>query len=121
MDAIEYFKTVHAWFPLFEQTRFEEDMNRFYEGDKKLNEDRAWLVCFNNVMLFGMFDKCTARKDIDPSMGQNFFLNAWAAIDDLELFMAPRLRNVQALTTGVSMLPRLSVRIMVTCFRLWLQ
>ncbi|CAZ81579.1 unnamed protein product [Tuber melanosporum] len=107
----EYFKTVHAWFPLFEQTRFEEDMKRFYEGDKKLSEDRAWLVCFNNVMLFGMYDKCTGRKDIDTSMGQNFFLNAWAAIDDLEVFMAPRLRNVQALTTGVSTVPRSSIRI----------
>ncbi|CUS14998.1 unnamed protein product [Tuber aestivum] len=96
----EYFKTVHVWFPMFEQTRFEEDLNRFYEGDRKLTEDRAWLVCFNNVMLFGMYNKCTSRKDVDATMGQGFFLNAWAAIDDLEVFMAPRLRNVQALTTG---------------------
>ncbi|RPA96270.1 hypothetical protein L873DRAFT_1811696 [Choiromyces venosus 120613-1] len=96
----EYFKTVHVWFPIFEQTRFKEDMNRFYEGDKRLNEDRAWLVCFNNVMLFGMFNKSTSREDIDASMGRNFFLNAWAAIDDLEVFMAPKLRNVQALMTG---------------------
>ncbi|PWW77842.1 hypothetical protein C7212DRAFT_82371, partial [Tuber magnatum] len=96
----EYFRTVHIWFPLFWQARFEEDLNRFYEGDKKLTEDRAWLVCFNNVMLFGLYNMCTSRKDIDPSVGTGFFLNAWAAIDDLEVFMAPRLRNVQALTMG---------------------
>jgi len=85
-------------------------VNRFYGGDKKLSEDRAWLVCFNNVMLFGMYSKSTSRKDIDASMGRDFFLNAWAAIDDLEVFMAPRLRNVQALMTGVSMLRRSSIR-----------
>lgn len=111
MGAIEYFKTIHVWFPIFERTRFEADVNRFYAGDKKLTEDRAWLVCFNNVMLFGMYSKSTSRKDIDASMGRDFFLNAWAAIDDLEVFMAPRLRNVQALMTGVSMLWRSSIHI----------
>jgi hypothetical protein len=72
----------------------------FYAGDEKIREDRAWLVCFNNVMLFGILNRSTS---IDVGLGRSLFLNAWAAIDDLEVFMAPRLRNVQALITGVSL------------------
>jgi hypothetical protein len=103
--TVEYFRTVHVWFPIFEQTKFRSDLAKFYAGDEKLAEDRAWLVCFNNVMLFGIFNKSTSRKESDFGMGRNFFLNGWAAIDDLEVFMAPRLRNVQALLTGVRLKP----------------
>lgn len=75
-------------------------MARYYAGDLKLAQDRAWLVCFNNVLLFGVFNRTTSRVAVEPGVGRNFFLNGWAAIDDLEVFLAPRLRNIQALMTG---------------------
>lgn len=98
---VEYFRTIHAWFPVFEQTQFRADVARFYAGDAKLAEDRAWLACFNNVMLFGTFNKSVSGERVDFGTGKDFFLNGWAAIDDLEVFMTPRLRNVQALLTAV--------------------
>jgi hypothetical protein len=44
------------------------------------------------------------RKNIDDNDKRvsTFFFNAWSAIDDLEVFIAPRLRNVQALMSAVS-------------------
>lgn len=100
MPAIEYFQKVHVWFPIFDETSFKENMAKFYAGDQKLAKDRAWLVCFNNVLLFGVFNRTTSRVPVEPGVGKNFFLNGWAAIDDLEVFLAPRLRNIQALMTG---------------------
>lgn len=75
-------------------------MAKYYAGDPKLAKDRAWLVCFNNVLLFGVFSRTATRVPVEPGVGRNFFLNGWAAIDDLEVFLAPRLRNIQALMTG---------------------
>jgi hypothetical protein len=75
-------------------------MAKYYDGDPKLSNDRAWLVCFNNVLLFGVFNRTTSRQPVEPGIGRNFFLNGWAAIDDLEVFLAPRLTNIQALLTG---------------------
>lgn len=75
-------------------------MAKYYAGDPKLSKDRAWLVCFNNVLLFGVFNRTTSRQPVEPGIGRKFFLNGWAAIDDLEVFLAPRLTNIQALLTG---------------------
>ncbi|RPB08074.1 hypothetical protein P167DRAFT_539588 [Morchella conica CCBAS932] len=98
--ANEYFRKVHVWFPIFDEARFLENMAKYYAGDPKLSKDRAWLVCFNNVLLFGVFNRTTSRQPVEPGIGRNFFLNGWAAIDDLEVFLAPRLANIQALLTG---------------------
>lgn len=77
-----------------------ENMAKFYAGDPELVNDRAWLVCFNNVLLFGLFNRNTNIGLSGYGAGKNFFLNAWAAIDDSEVFLGPRLRNVQALMTA---------------------
>lgn len=77
-----------------------ESMADFYTGDPKLAKDRAWLVCFNNVLLFGLYNRDSSRGLDQSVAGKNFFLNAWAAIDDVEIFLGPRLRNIQALMTG---------------------
>lgn len=96
----EYFRNVHVWLPIFDETRFMECVADFYTGDAKLAKDRAWLVCFNNVLLFGLFNRNTSRVLAESSAGKDFFLNGWAAIDDIGIFLGPRLRNIQALMTG---------------------
>lgn len=105
---LEYFRNVHVWLPLFDEARFMECMAKFYSGDKKLMEDRAWLVCFNNVLLFGIYNGSTSRVIAESGAGKNFFLNGWAAIDDIEIFLGPRLRNIQALMTGAVIANELS-------------
>lgn len=77
-----------------------DSMAKFYAGDTKLAKDRAWLVCFNNVLLFGLYNGSTSKVLAESGAGKNFFLNGWAAIDDVEIFLGPRLRNIQALMTG---------------------
>jgi hypothetical protein len=44
------------------------------------------------------------KKEVGPNDKRvsTFFFNAWSAIDDLEVFITPRLRNVQALMSAVS-------------------
>jgi hypothetical protein len=81
----------------------------FYQNPDVLGKVRAWQVCFNNVMLFGLYNQLSAmapeekmKHDPNGKRVSTFFYNAWSAIDDLEVFLRPRLRNVQALISAVS-------------------
>lgn len=41
-----------------------------------------------------------ARKAVGERV-RTYYYNGWKAIDDIDVFLSPRLRNVQALLTGV--------------------
>lgn len=41
-----------------------------------------------------------ARKAVGERV-RTYYYNGWKAIDDIDVFLGPRLRNVQALLTGV--------------------
>ncbi|KAL7270001.1 hypothetical protein RUND412_007302 [Rhizina undulata] len=96
----EYFEYVNVWFPLFDAGRFKEKFHQYYSDPKSVSTDRAWLVCFNNVLIFGSFGGVTYPRGKAGFVTKDCFRNAWAAIDDLEVFMSPRLINVQALMTA---------------------
>jgi len=109
--GVEFFSKIHRWFPIFDEKRFRLDVDSFYKNPEVLGKDRAWQACFNNVLLFGLHNQLATmtaeekkRKNIDDNDKRvsTFFFNAWSAIDDLEVFIAPRLRNVQALMSAVS-------------------
>jgi hypothetical protein len=81
----------------------------FYQNPDGLGKVRAWQVCFNNVMLFGLYNQLSMmppdekmKHDPNGKRVSTFFYNAWSAIDDLEVFLRPRLINVQALISAVS-------------------
>lgn len=107
--GVEFFGKIHHWFPIFDEAQFRQDVDSFYKDSEALANDRAWHTCFNNVLLFGLHNQLATmtpaeKKHMDPSDRRvsQFFFNAWSAIDDLEVFIAPRLRNIQALMTAVS-------------------
>ncbi|KAF8251343.1 hypothetical protein K440DRAFT_614442 [Wilcoxina mikolae CBS 423.85] len=105
----EFFSKIHHWFPIFDEAQFRLDVDSFYKNPEILGKDRAWQACFNNVLLFGLHNQLATmtaeekkRKNIDENDKRvsTFFFNAWSAIDDLEVFITPRLRNVQALMSA---------------------
>jgi hypothetical protein len=62
-----------------------------------------------SIMLFGLYNQLAQMRpdeklkhDPNGKRVSTFFYNAWSAIDDLEVFLGPRLRNVQALISAVS-------------------
>lgn len=107
---IEYFRTVHYWYPIFSEPLFRRDLEFFYtdgEAHRKMLRNRAWLTCFYNICLFGLYSKLSATEGTNwRSLPQNhrvssFYWNAMAAMDQLDMFLTPRIRNVQALLTVV--------------------
>ncbi|KAI5805199.1 fungal-specific transcription factor domain-containing protein [Geopyxis carbonaria] len=103
----EHFKSIHCWYPIFEETSFRADMEKMYANPQSIVSDNSWVVCFNMVMLFGLYGKiinmtAEQRKALEftaHSRTVTSFYNAWSALDDLEVFMTPKIRNVQALLT----------------------
>ncbi|CCX32977.1 Similar to Uncharacterized transcriptional regulatory protein C11D3.07c; acc. no. Q10086 [Pyronema omphalodes CBS 100304] len=103
----QFFVKIHHWFPIFDEYAFRQDFDSFYKNPEILGKDRAWLACFNNVLLFGLHNQLATmtpeqKKEVGPNDKRvsTFFFNAWSAIDDLEVFITPRLRNVQALMSA---------------------
>jgi hypothetical protein len=103
----DFFKTLYHWFPILDEETFRRDMDKMYAEPETMTNDNAWMVLFNNVLLFGLYGKNMnatgeERKLIDMHLKQRthiWFYNSWTALDDLEIALTPRLRNVQALFT----------------------
>ncbi|KAA8894590.1 fungal-specific transcription factor domain-containing protein [Sphaerosporella brunnea] len=103
----DFFKTVYHWFPILDEETFRKDLDQMYAEPETMINDNAWMVLFNNILLFGLYGKgmntsAEERNIIDARNSQRtqtWFYNAWAALDDLEIALTPRLRNVQALFT----------------------
>lgn len=53
------------------------------------------------IMPNGTEEEIKARKEVSDRV-RVYFYNTWKVIDDLDVFIGPRLRNVQALLSGVS-------------------
>ncbi|TGZ79973.1 hypothetical protein EX30DRAFT_66309 [Ascodesmis nigricans] len=106
----EFFRVVHLWFPIFEPVKFKREVEEFYRDPEQGCKDRGWMGCFYNVMLFGLYNRLAimprandedrkARKQVGERV-RTYYYNGWKAIDDIDVFLGPRLRNVQALLTG---------------------
>lgn len=103
----EFFNSMYHWFPIINEESFRRDLDRMYAEPEVMQRDGAWMVLFNSVILFGHYGKSMnatshERKVIDSystQRKQTHFYNAWSALDDLEVTMTPKLRNVQALFT----------------------
>lgn len=94
-----FFERVNKFFPLFRYDNFMKNVNKMYEKPSAMN-DRGWLVCFNNVLLFSLYGMGTNKKDdIQIALVEKYFFNSWAAFDDVTILLTPSLINVQALLT----------------------
>lgn len=82
-------------------------MDKMYLNPTSMTSNGSWVVCFNMVLLFGLYGKHinltpAARKILTHEthhQTMTSFYNAWSALDDLEVFMTPAIRNIQALVT----------------------
>jgi hypothetical protein len=94
-----YFDGSNRVFPYFHRELFFERLSKWYDNPDE--DDRGWLVCFNNVLLFGSHHLERRSKEPAEYKGliEKFFSNVWIACDDISLFLSPRLANVQALMT----------------------
>ncbi|TGZ78428.1 hypothetical protein EX30DRAFT_373796 [Ascodesmis nigricans] len=108
MDLVDlYFKSTARVYAIFEETSFRRDMERMYDEPQVAFQDKGWMACFNCVLLFGMHARVVnmnlrERTQLDLSNYSRTilsFYNAWAALDDLNVFITPKLRNVQALVS----------------------
>ncbi|KAI5811164.1 fungal-specific transcription factor domain-containing protein, partial [Peziza echinospora] len=98
----EYFKKINIWLPLFDEGRFRARLAQTYaNGIKDSSTERGWLVCVNNVFLFGIYGRSNyQRTEMESGIAAGFFFNAWAAMDDISVLLGESLENVQALCTG---------------------
>lgn len=107
-----YFKTAARWYPIFNEQSFRRDFEKMYDEPQVSIKDGAWVTCFNCVLLFGMHARVVnmtlrERLQLDLSTYSRTilsFYNAWAALDDLEIFITPTVRNIQALVSMVGFL-----------------
>jgi Fungal specific transcription factor domain len=85
-----------------------ENLNKMYDDPESMG-DRAWLVCLNNVFMFGLHGVNMGKHEgQNKALISRFFYNAWIAFDDVALFLTPRLINVQALLTMAAVAQEIS-------------
>lgn len=96
-----FFERINRYFPLFRRDTFMKNVNKMYENPSAMN-DRGWLVCFNNVLLFSLYGSTMngqKKEEIQTALVEKYFFNSWAAFDDVSILLTPSLINVQALLT----------------------
>ena len=109
-----YFRQVNPTLPVFDEDSFYDNIHKSYEaGSNQAN--RAWIVCFNNVILQTLNVKTAsgfAKKpqdkannppsvDMETKISEPFQINLRRAISRLDYFLQPSLVSVQALMSMV--------------------
>lgn len=110
-----YFRQVNPALPVFDEDSFYDDMRRNYEaGSDQAN--RAWIMCFNNVILQTLNAKIASSftkqpqsqasspliADTETTMLTPFLVNLKRAVGRLDYFHKPSLVSVQALMSMVT-------------------
>ncbi|KAI9880707.1 MAG: hypothetical protein M1830_001340 [Pleopsidium flavum] len=104
-----YFNQVNRMLPVFRKESFCENVRKNYEaGSGKAN--RAWILCFNNIILQTMNVRALGSSSNLENRGRNvhgdameaellrpFLINSRRGLNKLERFVEPKLINVQAL------------------------
>ena len=110
-----YFRQVNSTLPIFDEDSFYGDIHKIYETGSD-QADRAWIMCFNNVIL-QILDAKTAfsftkkppnktssplSADVEMEILTPFLTNLRRAIGRLDYFHKPSLVSVQALMSMVT-------------------
>ena len=61
----------------------------------------GWLACFNNCLLFALFDTTHDISARRVELSKRLIENNWLALRNINFFLTPRLVNVQALLMSV--------------------
>lgn len=109
-----YFDTLNPYFPIWTKRRFSQLIGSVYDQQGTTN-DRALIVCFNNVVLLTLMTKSRqalaknsmhtpdqrGTSSMDTDLMDSFLKNAKRAFENIEILLQPRLINVQALLSLV--------------------
>ena len=110
-----YFRQVNPMLPIFDEDSFYDDIHKIYEAGSD-QADRAWIMCFNNIIL-QILDAKTAfsftkkppnktssplSADVEIEILTPFLTNLRRAVGRLDYFHKPSLVSVQALMSMVT-------------------
>ena len=110
-----YFRHVNSTLPIFDEDSFYDNMHKIYEAGSD-QASRAWIMCFNNVILQTMnsrtassFTKKPQNKASSPLSADTekeiltpFLVNLRRAVGRIDYFHKPSLVSVQALLSMVT-------------------
>ena len=102
---------INAANPVFEESRLRQTIEEHYGGEADLKGEEARSLCFNNIILLTLTLKSKLARRMNthvPGMEEDllssFLKNARRALSNLSRFFSPRMMNLQALVTLVSVL-----------------
>jgi hypothetical protein len=100
-----YFTGIHTLLPIFNKENFEANINAIYSG-RATGSDRAWTLCFNNIILLSLKPKTlqsmNRQTHMDTGLLKSFIDNSRRGFQGLEdVLLQPILCNVQVLITMV--------------------
>jgi hypothetical protein len=107
LDAMvgPFFSKVHSLLPIFNKDNFDSNLEILYSG-KSTGSDRAWTLCFNNIILLTLIPKTAQSQNLNTHMDtgliEAFIGNSRRGLQHLAEFLAPKLCNIQAMITMVS-------------------
>lgn len=105
-----YLEEINTVLPLFDEKHLRAAVKEQYGLQQKTATSDAWSLCFNNIIVLVMGTKLKTalsmnvrRKDLEDDIFLPFLSNSYRAFNSLDNYSAPRLINVQALITLVSL------------------
>lgn len=100
-----FFSEIHGLMPIFNRQNFDANIEAIYAG-RSTGSDRAWTLCFNNIVLLTLMPKTIQSKKqhthMDAGLVKSFLDNLRRGYQHLDEFLRPILCNVQVLITMVS-------------------
>jgi len=105
-----YLANLNPVLPIFSRATLHAAIDVQYDPQTLL-PDPAWVVCFNNIILqtlniksgFDSKSRNSTRNTMDEDLFMSFLMNAQRCFDNIEKLLKPRLVNVQALLSLVSL------------------
>ncbi len=100
-----FFSEIHGLMPIFNRQNFDAKLEAIYAG-RSTGSDRAWTMCFNNIVLLTLMPKTIQSQKqhthMDAGLVKSFLDNLRRGYQHLDEFLRPTLCNVQVLITMVS-------------------
>lgn len=113
-----FFSEIHGLMPIFNRQNFDAKLEAIYAG-RSTGSDRAWTMCFNNIVLLTLMPKTIQSQKqhthMDAGLVKSFLDNLRRGHQHLDEFLRPTLCNVQVLITMVSSKRHLAEDSIVSC------
>ena len=104
-----FLNEINSTRPIFQESRLKEAIDQHYTSDAS-EAIEARSLCFSNIILLTLGLKsrsvrrhCSDRREMDDDLLLSFLKNSRRAFGQLDNYIEPRLINVQALATLVSL------------------